>query len=149
MTPPRRSFSGKRKPSSNRAGRDPVGASLSASHYDAPGADVRALIETLSKGVASEHASSANGRPEPAKVELDVTPLMENLRRQNEEFLHREMARMTEGLNAMLRQMQARLTAANAELSQIKTERDALVRIRSEYERKFDAIRDLARGPQG
>jgi len=143
----REAFSGKRKPSSNRAPRRLVGASLSASHYDAPGADVRALIETLSKGVANEHASS-NGR-EPAKVELDVTPLMENLRRQNEEFLHREMARMTEGLNAMLRQMQARLTAANAELSQIKSERDALVRIRSEYERKFDAIRDLARGPQG
>jgi len=125
-----------------------------ASH-DASGNDVRALLESLmSSKPGGESSNGARGAPAPAAdwgkvADIDVTPLVEGMRRQNEEFLAKEMARMTEGLNALLRQMQARVNAANAELAQLKGERDQLARMKADYERKFDAIRELARNLQG
>lgn len=117
------------------------------------GTDVRALLETLMSSKPGDAAASrpaAPAQPEAARpADIDVTPIVETMRRQNEEFLAKEMARMTEGLNALLRQMQARLTAANAELAQVRTEREQLARLRADYERKFDAIRELARDLQG
>ncbi|MEA3200167.1 MAG: hypothetical protein QOE90_1595 [Thermoplasmata archaeon] len=123
-----------------------------ASH-DASGTDVRALLESLmSSKPGGESGNGARGSapaPDWRNADIDVTPLVEGLRRQNEEFLAKEMARMTEGLNALLRQMQARLNAATAELSQLKGERDQLARMKADYERKFDAIRELSRNLQG
>lgn len=109
--------------------------------------ELQALLETVPQGARTPYgfedfapppSSSAAGH-EVQNVEAAVTEMMRAIQGQVS-----ELARAREGLAVSLRDAESQLAKVNAEASNLRAERDHLLRLKALYERKFASIRDLA-----
>ena len=75
----------------------------------------------------------------------DVAGLVADMRRQMEQAFNRELDKIEDSFTTTLRQMEGQLNHANTELAELRREKEALQRMKIEYERKAEALRELAR----
>lgn len=77
--------------------------------------------------------------------EADVVALVAEVRRQMEAVFSRELAKVEDTFTATLRQMEGHLEKAHAEADGLRREKDDLLRVKAEYDRKAEALKELAR----
>lgn len=86
--------------------------------------------------------------PEPVAAYADVEPnvagLVADVRRQMESVFSRELGKVEDSFTATLRQLEGRLERTSAEADALRRENESLQRLKADYERKVDALRELA-----
>lgn len=88
---------------------------------------------------------ASGGIPVEKHPGTDVAGLVADMRKQMEQAFNRELDKIEGSFTSTMRQMEGQLNHANAELADLKREKDALQRMKIEYERKAEALRELAR----
>ena len=102
------------------------------------------------KGRAKETRVETPEPPAPAPAAAspagpDAAALVQDLRRQMETLFTREMGRVEDSFATSLRDLQARLDRASAEAEGLRRENESLLRMKAEYDRKAEALKELAR----
>jgi hypothetical protein len=75
----------------------------------------------------------------------DVAAMVQDVRRQMESVFSRELGKVEDSFSATVREMQARLERATAEAEGLRRENEALLRMKAEYDRKGEALKQLAK----
>lgn len=75
----------------------------------------------------------------------DVAAMVQDVRRQMESVFSRELGKVEDSLSATLHDLQARLERANAEVEGLRRENESLLRMKLEYDRKAEALKELAK----
>lgn len=83
--------------------------------------------------------------PAPNPLQSDLVGLVNDVRRQMEAVFSRELSKVEDSFTAALRQMEERLEQANAEAEDLRREKDDLLRVKADYDRKAEALKELAR----
>lgn len=83
--------------------------------------------------------------PAGAPDAAEMIALVGDVRKQMEQVFARELGKVEETFTGALRQLEARLEKANAELEAARRENEGLHRVKADYDRKAEVLRELAR----
>lgn len=119
-------------------------ASIPEVRHAAPGEATKPprVAETGRKG---RKGAAAAQRHAPAAQAPDVAGLVAEVRRQMDTVFERELAKVEDTFAGRMREMEARLAAAQAELEALRGENRQLLGAKGDYERKLQAFKELSR----
>jgi hypothetical protein len=83
--------------------------------------------------------------PGPRPSGPDAAALLQDVRRQMESVFSRELDKVEDSFTATVRDLEARLARAGAEAEGLRRENASLLRMKAEYDRKAEALKELAR----
>ena len=109
--------------------------------------------EDKKKGSRDDKKARTDEKKPPRAEEADMPPLavpdmgalVQDVRRQMESVFSRELGKVEDSFTATLRDLQARLDRATTEADGLRRENESLLRLKAEYDRKAEALRELAR----
>lgn len=119
-------------------------ASIPEVGHAAPGEAAKPprVAETGRKG---RKGAAAAQRHAPAAQAPDVAGLVAEVRRQMDTVFERELAKVEDTFAGRMREMEARLAAAQAELEALRGENRQLLGAKADHERKLQAFKELSR----
>lgn len=121
-------------------------ASIPEVGHAAPGEAAKPprVAETGRKGRKGAAAAQRHA-PAAQAPDVDVAGLVAEVRRQMDTVFERELAKVEDTFAGRMREMEARLAAAQAELEALRGENRQLLGAKGDYERKLQAFKELSR----
>lgn len=109
-------------------------------------------VDDALKGLAADADEEDDAAPVKLRVEVappsqEVHALLQEVRRGMEDAFQREMDRVENSFAMLVQQMDARLRAANEQLTNLAQERAALEQQNATYARRFAQLKALADDP--